>query len=70
MDLKENAKLWVWFGSAGGQGRGRGLERDRGKKNHLTGLHSGVSWQGPDKSSCAAGLSLLEPTALEVVMFM
>lgn len=31
MDLNENAKLWVWFGSAGGQG-GEGGWKEIGKK--------------------------------------
>lgn len=45
MDLNENAKLWVWFGSAGGQGGGGGW-RETGKKNHLTGLFPELFWQG------------------------
>lgn len=32
MDLNENAKLWVWFGSPDGRGGGVGWR----KKNHLT----------------------------------
>lgn len=60
MDLKENAKLWVWFGSAGGQGGGGCWREIEGEKK-ITLL--GCFW--------SPGKALTNPSVLmlEVVVF-